>query len=83
RAPLDPQVEVSSSEDELLTVLVKFRRTLASITLPPPATVDYEQALKDAQREAIKVNGRLFKGDLEELLNTLCGLVGTLVVDDQ
>lgn len=49
------QVEVSGSEDELLTVLAKFRDTLFSIPLPPPAAVDYEQALKDAQRESMQV----------------------------
>lgn len=46
---------MSSSKDELLTVLIKFRHTLLGIPLPPPATVDYEQALKDAQRESIQV----------------------------
>lgn len=55
------QVEVSGTDDELLTVLAKFRHTLLSIPLPPPAAVDYEQALKDAQREAIQV------GNLESL----------------
>lgn len=51
------QVEVSGSDDELLTVLAKFRHTLLGIPLPPPAPVDYEQALKDAQRESIQVRG--------------------------
>lgn len=57
--PLSPfpfQVEVSGSDDELLTVLAKFRHTLLGIPLPPPAPVDYEQALKDAQRESIQVS---------------------------
>ncbi len=49
------QVEVSGSDDEFLTVLNKFRHTLLGIPLPPPAPVDYEQALKDAQRESIEV----------------------------
>lgn len=48
-------MEVSSSGDDLLTVLAKFRQTLLGIPLPPPAPVDYEQALKDAQRESIEV----------------------------
>lgn len=48
-------MEVSGSDDELLTVLGKFRDTLLSIPLPPPAAVDYDQALKDAQRESIEV----------------------------
>ena len=48
-------MEVSGSDDEFLTVLAKFRHTLLGIPLPPPAPVDYEQALKDAQRESIQV----------------------------
>lgn len=51
-------MEVSGSDDELLTVLAKFRHTLLGIPLPPPAPVDYEQALKDAQRESIEVRGQ-------------------------
>ena len=50
------QVEVSSSDDELVAVMAKFRHTLFSIPLPPPAAVDYEQALKDAQRECIEAS---------------------------
>ena len=49
------QVEVSGSDDEFLTVLAKFRQTLLGISLPPPAPVDYDQALKDARRESIEV----------------------------
>lgn len=48
-------MEVSGSDDELLTVLAKFRQTLLGISLPPPAPVDYDQALKDARRESIEV----------------------------
>lgn len=51
-------MEVSGSDDEFLTVLNKFRHTLLGIPLPPPAPVDYEQALKDAQRESIEVKKR-------------------------
>lgn len=46
---------MSKSDDDLLAVLTKFRDTLLSIPLPPPAAVDYEQALKDARRESIEV----------------------------
>lgn len=51
----DAQVEVCGSDDELFSVLAKFRHTLLNIPLPPPAAVDYDQALKDAQRETIEV----------------------------
>ncbi|CAN0503221.1 unnamed protein product [Ectocarpus sp. 12 AP-2014] len=83
RNALKTQVEVSGSDDELLTVLAKFRHTLLGIPLPPPAPVDYDQALKDAQRESIEMNGRLFKGNVDELLKTLRGLIDPLVVGDE
>jgi hypothetical protein len=34
---------------------------LKDIPLPPPSSVDLKQALKDAQREAIVLNGKIFK----------------------
>jgi hypothetical protein len=37
--------------EDMLTILVEFRETLGAMTLPRPATVDYRQALTDAQRE--------------------------------
>ncbi|CAN0317628.1 unnamed protein product, partial [Ascophyllum nodosum] len=60
--------------------MAKFRQTLFSMPLPPPAAVDYEQALKDAQRESIEA---MFHGHLEELLTTLRDLVGPLVFGDE
>lgn len=41
--------------------LVRFRDVLKDIPLPPPSSVDLKQALKDAQREAIVLNGKIFK----------------------
>ena len=37
--------------EDILTILVEFREALGAMTLPRPATVDYRQALTDAQRE--------------------------------
>eukprot|EP00953_Heterococcus_sp_UTEX-ZZ885_P014092 8022-Heterococcus_DN1.PRE.1 len=45
------QVSVSTTMEDMLTILVEFRETLGAMTLPRPATVDYRQALTDAQRE--------------------------------
>jgi hypothetical protein len=42
-------------------VVVRFRDVLKDIPLPPPSSVDLKQALKDAQREAIVLNGKIFK----------------------
>jgi hypothetical protein len=42
---------VSTTMEDILTILVEFREALGAMTLPRPATVDYRQALTDAQRE--------------------------------
>ncbi len=54
---LQAQVAVAHSTDAFLSLLHLFRTTLASIPLPPPSAVDLTQALKDAQRETIVLNG--------------------------
>ena len=58
---LQAQVGIAASVDAFLTVLHLFRAALADIPLPPPSAVDLGQALKDAQRETIVLNGRAFQ----------------------
>ncbi|CAM9426636.1 unnamed protein product [Phaeothamnion confervicola] len=81
RKALRTQVDLSRTADDCLSVLVKFRDVLNSVTLPRPAAVDYNQALKDAQRERIRVNDRVFQGKVEPLLEELRSLVGPLVFE--
>lgn len=53
----------------------RFRDTLKDIPLPPPTSVDLKQALKDAQRETIVVNGKTFKVGLGGLMDLVCGML--------
>lgn len=57
---LQAQVSIAATVDALLSVLLLFRAPLAEIPLPPPSAVALEQALKDARRETILLNGRAF-----------------------
>ncbi len=57
---LQAQIGVAASIDAILLVLLLFRGQLGEIPLPPPSAVALEQALKDARRETILLNGRAF-----------------------
>lgn len=46
---------------------------MKDIPLPPPTSVDLKQALKDAQRETIVVNGKTFKVGLRPM-DLVCGM---------
>ncbi|CAM9099135.1 unnamed protein product [Chrysoparadoxa australica] len=81
RKALAAQVAGCTCNDDVKTLLITFRNDLAELTLPRPTTVDYGQALKDAQREQIHLNGELFRGNVQELLESLKGLVEPLVLD--
>lgn len=57
---LQAQIGIAATVDALLSTLLIFRGPLAEIALPPPSAVALEQALKDARRETIVLNGRAF-----------------------
>lgn len=57
---LQAQIGIAATVDALLSTLLLFRGPLAEIALPPPSAVALEQALKDARRETIVLNGRAF-----------------------
>ena len=75
------QVAIAESVDSFLTVLHQFREALLEIPLPPPSAVDLGQAIKDAQRETIVLNGKAFQGDAIGLEAEMLRLVEPLVVD--
>jgi len=59
---LQAQVAIADSVDSILTLLHMFREKLKDIPLPPPTSVDLVQAVKDADREALTINGKCFRG---------------------
>eukprot|EP01084_Bolivina_argentea_P016044 30062_1 len=73
------RLESNNSLDTVLDVLVKYNNELADLALPRPTTVDFDQAMKDAKRETIYVNEKVFKGDAEKLMRRLQSLVLPLV----
>jgi len=78
---LKTQVQLCQQRADLLTVLHLFRDFLKSVPLPRPASVQREQALKDAGRERVVVNGIEVQGDGERLRKIVCAQLLSLVAD--
>jgi hypothetical protein len=88
---LRSQVAAAVSLEGVVFVMDRFHGTLNSIQLPRPASVDAAQALKDASREFLRVNGANFKNNptgacsrIKRLLRPLVyekALVETIVKD--
>ena len=72
RMALKAQITRSKSRDDMCTAIHIFRDLLGlGLHLPRPAAVETKQALKDAARESIKVQGVLFASDCEGVQGAL------------
>lgn len=87
---LRAQTESCANIDDLRTVYHRFKHVLASIDMPPPASVKIEQARKDAAREWISIRGNddegapaKFRSDVDGVLLELERLLRPLVTDPQ
>ena len=89
RMALKAQVESAQAiRDDMMSVVHVFRDMLRSLPLPQPASVDIEQAIKDAGREAIRVSGGmsselgiLFEGDSVGVQAEVRKLLSPIVYD--
>jgi hypothetical protein len=71
RMALKAQIEsAQATRDDMMSVVHVFRDMLRSLPLPQPVSVNIQQAIKDAGREAIRVSGggslqssKVFQGD--------------------
>ena len=84
RNALLAQVRLCQRRTELLTVLHRFRDALRGIPLPRPQAVPTDQALKDAAREVVVVNGKeRFEGDALKLTRHIGDLLRSIVASDK
>ena len=75
------QVMAAKIRDDMCTVLHIFRDFLFNLSLPRPLAVQVKQALKDAERETIRVNDLTFVSDPEAVQKALRELIAPLACD--
>jgi len=78
---LKTQVQLCKERRALLTVMHLFRDFLHRVPLPRPLAVQAEQALKDAGRERVRVNGVPVEGNADVLRETVREALLSLVDD--
>jgi hypothetical protein len=83
RNALVTQLTLARTYDEIMTVLHVFREIMAVLPLPPAMAVRYEQAVKDANRESIELNGTVFVGNFKLLQTQLHEAIRPLVIGSE
>jgi len=64
-------VRNTRNPEELSRVVKRWKDSLRKVKLPPPAVADIDQVKKDAQRDVIVINGRLFERRSEDQVRYL------------
>lgn len=74
-------VRESRSPQGLVNVVFKWKKRLTRIQLPPSSVADIDQVRKDARRDSVVVNGKLFERSEDESLQYLVAQLSMLDED--